>query len=318
LSLLLRLSSRCCRGSARWFTRVPRIYADAARTSGGSGEHQPARWRSERANVNALAERFGLPASAVAALGRPDRRWSMRKICRLNGVPYCYLVYAIGRGEISLYVRRNDDRAATNAPVLVGKEYVDAFTPRASRLLSWRRVLAPIAFCLRDPPPLFLLARATASSAAALENAIVPGVGQETTARQHVSDSAQYGHSRFPVPSGFQGLNLIGPDDPGDPFKRCGGRKQCPDLTPRPTQERKTVQILLSPWASNCWARRAEAASAVSSFQAMYSASPPYIFRATNQSSAFRAETSQIYLFEMQSVELEKLRPAVHMIQRFG
>jgi hypothetical protein len=113
---------------------VPRIYADAARDHQAEVvEHQPRRWRSERANVNALAERFGLPASAVAALGPAGSTLVHAKICRLNGVPVLHLVYEIGRGEISLYVRRNDDRAATNAPVLVGKEYVDAFhTPRFS------------------------------------------------------------------------------------------------------------------------------------------------------------------------------------------
>jgi len=121
-------------GSARCFTRVPRIYADAARDHQAEVvEHQPRRWRSERADVNALAERFGLPASAVAALGPAGSTLVHAKICRLNGVPVLHLVYEIGRGEISLYVRRNDDRAATNAPVLVGKEYVDAFhTPRFS------------------------------------------------------------------------------------------------------------------------------------------------------------------------------------------
>jgi anti-sigma factor RsiW len=124
-------------GSAWWFTRTPRIYADAARDHQAEVvEHQPRRWRSELADVNALASRFGLPASAVAALGPAGSTLVHAKICRLDGLQVLHLVYKSGTREISLFVRRNDAGAATNAPVLVGHDYVDAFrTPRFSAIV---------------------------------------------------------------------------------------------------------------------------------------------------------------------------------------
>jgi len=124
-------------GSAWWFTRVPRIYADAARDHQAEViEHQPRRWRSELAEVNALAARFGLPASSVAALGPAGSILVHARICRLDGKPVLHLVYRSGTREISLFVRRNDGGAATNTPVLVGREYVEAFrTTRFSAIV---------------------------------------------------------------------------------------------------------------------------------------------------------------------------------------
>jgi len=124
-------------GSAWWFTRVPRIYADAARDHQAEViEHQPRRWRSELAEVNALAARFGLPASSVAALGPAGSILVHARICRLDGKPVLHLVYQSGTREISLFVRRNDGGAATNTPVLVGREYVEAFrTTRFSAIV---------------------------------------------------------------------------------------------------------------------------------------------------------------------------------------
>lgn len=118
----------CIAGSAWWFTRVPQIYADAARDHQAEVvEHQPRRWRAELTEVDALAARFGLPASAVAALGPSGSKLVHAKICRLDGVPVLHLVYKSGTREISLFVRRNDAGAATNTPVLLGQEYIDAF-----------------------------------------------------------------------------------------------------------------------------------------------------------------------------------------------
>ncbi len=124
-------------GSAWWFTRVPRIYADAARDHQAEViEHQPRRWRSELAEVDALAARFGLPASSITALGPAGSTLVHAKICRLDGLAVLHLVYQSGTREISLFVRRNDGGAATNTPLLVGQEYVEAFrTPRFSAIV---------------------------------------------------------------------------------------------------------------------------------------------------------------------------------------
>ena len=115
-------------GAAWWLSRVPRIYADAARDHQAEVvERQPRRWRSGLADVNALAARFGLPASAAAALGPAGSVLVHARICRLDGVAVLHLVYRSGTRDISLYVRRNDAGAAMDAPLQVGKEYVEAF-----------------------------------------------------------------------------------------------------------------------------------------------------------------------------------------------
>ena len=113
-------------GSTWWLTRMPRIYADAARDHRLEVvEHQPRGWRSGLADVNDLAGRFGLSGVDVRRLAPADYRLEHAKICRLDGEPALHLVYANSAREVSLYVRRPS--LTPSGQSLVGKEYVDVF-----------------------------------------------------------------------------------------------------------------------------------------------------------------------------------------------
>lgn len=119
-------------GSVWWVwnrAHVPRLYADAARDHQVEVlEHQPRRWRSGAAEVNALAARFGLSGAAVAALCPAGYKLEHAKICGLDGGPVLHLVYANGAREVSLYVLTNNPRIQPRiGQAVVGKEYLDAF-----------------------------------------------------------------------------------------------------------------------------------------------------------------------------------------------
>jgi len=115
-----------------WWVRqgiaVPRLYGDAARDHRLEVvEHQPRRWRSGLAEVNALAARFGLSGATLAALHPAGYTLERAKICGLDGGPALHLVYASGNREVSLYVRGKPSRDwPQSGQAVVGKEYVDA------------------------------------------------------------------------------------------------------------------------------------------------------------------------------------------------
>jgi anti-sigma factor RsiW len=121
-----------------WWAAVqkpaPRLYADAARDHQMEVvQHQPRRWRSGAAEIDALAARYGLSGKAAATLGPAGFRLEHAKTCGLEGRPVLHLVYSNGAREVSLYLRRNDSvRHETTASsdlreVIVGTEYLDAF-----------------------------------------------------------------------------------------------------------------------------------------------------------------------------------------------
>jgi len=116
---------------------VPRIYADAARDHQAEViAHQPRPVAFRQADVNALAARFGLPASAAAALGPDGSTLIHAKICRLDGVRTSFGLKS-GNREISLYVRRNDAGARQNVPVLVARS--TSMRSATPRFLGYRR-----------------------------------------------------------------------------------------------------------------------------------------------------------------------------------
>lgn len=94
-------------------SRVPQVYADAA------DDHQdevvakqPRRWRSDRAEIEALAARQKVPMAAVDALAANGYQLEKAKICSLDSRAYLHLVYASDGQEYSVFLRNSD---ATNA-----------------------------------------------------------------------------------------------------------------------------------------------------------------------------------------------------------
>lgn len=108
---------------------TPRLYTDAARDHQMEVvQHQPRRWRSGLAAMDALAARYGISGAALSALGPAGYKLDHGKICGLEGRPVLHLVYSNGAREVSLYLRRNDSKDRWNLrEAVVGREYLDAF-----------------------------------------------------------------------------------------------------------------------------------------------------------------------------------------------
>ncbi len=123
-------------GASAWRVRraaapsaSPRLYADAARDHQAEVvQHQPRRWRSGSAEIDALATRYGLSGKTAATLGAASFQLEHAKICGLEGRPVLHLVYSNGAREVSLYLRRNASKDRWNLhETIIGKENLDTF-----------------------------------------------------------------------------------------------------------------------------------------------------------------------------------------------
>jgi hypothetical protein len=70
---------------------------------------QPRKWVTDRASIEGLAQRQGLPASVVSAFVPAGYHLAQGKLCLLDGRVFLHLVYASESGSFSLFLRRPDD-----------------------------------------------------------------------------------------------------------------------------------------------------------------------------------------------------------------
>jgi hypothetical protein len=120
----------------RVFAATPQVCADAAldhRLEVTGQQYRP--WLFDRAAIESLAERQGVPAPVVAALGNAGYRLERGKVCRLAGQAFLHLVYSDGSREFSVFLRRREagrmwDRTLDGAAV--DQQYVTSL--RTDRL----------------------------------------------------------------------------------------------------------------------------------------------------------------------------------------
>jgi anti-sigma factor RsiW len=93
-------------------TRTPPVFAAAARDHRVEiVDRQPRKWFTDRASIDGLARREGLPGSAVSSFIPAGYRLAQGKLCMLNGRGFLHLVYVSDAGNFSLFLRRPDDAA---------------------------------------------------------------------------------------------------------------------------------------------------------------------------------------------------------------
>ena len=96
-------------------------------------DQQPRRWRTDRASINDLAAKQGLPVSAIVAFSQDGFRLEQAKLCRLDNLTYVHLVYTSGTKRFSLFLRRpaEQDKGAPNHDSIdtanLGAEHLAAF-----------------------------------------------------------------------------------------------------------------------------------------------------------------------------------------------
>jgi len=88
-------------------------------------EQQPRRWRTDPAEIEKLAARYGL--SNVASLAPAGYRLEHAKMCGIGGKPALHLVYTDGGREFSVFIRARAGGDATLHAVRVGSEHLAAF-----------------------------------------------------------------------------------------------------------------------------------------------------------------------------------------------
>jgi anti-sigma factor RsiW len=107
--------------------RPERVYADAALDHRLEVmEHQPRRWRSDPVEIEKLAARYSLPATALEL---PGYRLEHAKMCGIDGRPALHLVYTNGSQEFSIFVRRRTGAGNGGGlrTVRVGSEHLAGF-----------------------------------------------------------------------------------------------------------------------------------------------------------------------------------------------
>lgn len=89
--------------------RTARVYADAAEDHRDEVTlAQPRHWRTDLAEIQSLAEKRGVPATAVDALNGSGYRLERGRICQLETHLYLHLVVTDGTREYSLFLRSTD------------------------------------------------------------------------------------------------------------------------------------------------------------------------------------------------------------------
>jgi anti-sigma factor RsiW len=86
--------------------QLGRVYASAAQDHRREiGERQPRRWVSGPAQIAALAERRGVPGSAVLALSAQGYHLDRGRLCFVGRRVFVHLVYSGDGHEFSVYLR---------------------------------------------------------------------------------------------------------------------------------------------------------------------------------------------------------------------
>jgi anti-sigma factor RsiW len=94
----------------RLISRTKSVYAAAARDHRLEiVDRQPRKWVTDRASIEGLARRQGLPGSVVSAFVPAGYHLAQGKLCLLDGRVFLHLVYAGESGSFSLFLRRPDD-----------------------------------------------------------------------------------------------------------------------------------------------------------------------------------------------------------------
>lgn len=89
--------------------RTQPVYAAARDHRMEIVDRQPRKWFTDRASIEGLAGREGLPDSVVSAFIPSGYRLVQGKLCLLDGHVFLHLVYANESGIFSLFLRRPDD-----------------------------------------------------------------------------------------------------------------------------------------------------------------------------------------------------------------
>ena len=106
---------------------VPLILSDAAQDHRREViEKRVKKWRSDVEEIDALAQKHGIPANAIPALAAAGYRLDRARLCRLDGNIFLHLVYTDGAREMSVFLRpRQGDPVSLRAEDL-GPEHVVA------------------------------------------------------------------------------------------------------------------------------------------------------------------------------------------------
>jgi hypothetical protein len=105
-------------------SHVAQVYADAATDDRMEVvELQPRPWSWNSAQINSLAEKTGVPTSALQALQRGPYHLQRAKICFLDKHLFLHAVFSDGRRELSMFLRQRDtmDVQGTSHEMVNGK-----------------------------------------------------------------------------------------------------------------------------------------------------------------------------------------------------
>lgn len=98
--------------------QIPPICAAAAQ------DHQreivngePRRWLTDLSAIDSLAEKQGVPASAIAALGTTGYHLERARLCFLNKQIFLHLAYTKDGSQYSVYLRPSSDEASFSRSV---------------------------------------------------------------------------------------------------------------------------------------------------------------------------------------------------------
>jgi hypothetical protein len=115
---------------AVFLMRARPVYAAAARDHRIEiVELQPRKWLTDRAAIAAMAQREGVPDSAIDRIEPAGYRLARAKLCFLDGRIFLHLVYASDAGRLSVFLRPADRIEAVHAE-RHGAEYAAGFQDR--------------------------------------------------------------------------------------------------------------------------------------------------------------------------------------------
>jgi hypothetical protein len=78
---------------------------------------EPRRWLTDLSAIDSLAEKQGVPVSAIAALGTTGYRLERGRLCFLKKQIFLHLVYTKDGSQYSVYLRPRSDEASFSSSV---------------------------------------------------------------------------------------------------------------------------------------------------------------------------------------------------------
>jgi hypothetical protein len=101
--------------------QIPPICVAAAQDHEREIVHgEPRRWLTDLSAIDSLAEKQGVPASAIAALGTTGYRLERGRLCFLKKQIFLHLVYTKDGSQYSVYLRPRSDEASFSSSVRGG------------------------------------------------------------------------------------------------------------------------------------------------------------------------------------------------------